>query len=475
MGETFDRKARLHFSIDNDLLSDKVAEIICVAVKLDGDEQPGFFGPETVERRKGWPGQALVCFIGFAHCTVILLNGDSRHDVISSREGSRMPIFPGQQLLEHGSITGLGSCSSRATKSPPLVQYRTVLPAFRNCRQVRRVCGHACASVPIMRPLRRAEVESFPILRLRGGRMRRLVRGKVQPVSQQEARRIRNLVIPPAWRDVRISADPLSHIQAIGRDEAGRRQYIYHEEWEAVRSAEKAERLRRLIDVLPRVRRTIARDLDHPGDRRVLASAARLVDRLCFRAGYEEYAGEESGRGAATLLRKHVRVANGQAEFDFPGKGKRRIVARLVDPKLARNLEEALRGRGRRLFRLRSGNAYRNMTANDLNAYLAQIAKCEISAKDFRTLRASSLAIARLSVQPGRTTAERRRIVAATCRDISAVLFNTPGVVRKSYVHAPIVAEFVKGTLASLRTRTRLKGCSQGEGLLLDFLQPADH
>ncbi len=299
------------------------------------------------------------------------------------------------------------------------------------------------------------------------------MKGKTQPVSQREAQRVSGLVIPPAWRDVRISADPRSHIQAVGRDEAGRRQYIYHEEWEAVRSAEKADRLRRLINALPRIRRTIARDLDHPGDRRVLASAARLVERLCFRAGYEEYAGEESGRGAATLLRKHVRVVDERVEFDFPGKGKRRIVASVIDPKLARNIEEARRGRGRRLFRLRSGSGYRNMTASDLNAYLAQIAKCEISAKDFRTLRASSLAMASLSLEFGRTIAERRRILARTCREICAVLFNTPSVVRKSYVHAPLVAEFEKGSLVAVRRQMRLRGRKQGESLLLEFLQSA--
>jgi DNA topoisomerase I len=129
-------------------------------------------------------------------------------------------------------------------------------------------------------------------------------------------------------------------------------------------------------------------------------------------------------------------------------------------------------GKGQRLFRLRSGSGYRNMTATDLNAYLAQIAKCEISAKDFRTLRASSLAMAGLAIQPGKTIAERRRILARTCREISAVLFNTPSVVRKSYVHAPLVAEFEKGALAATRPQAQLKGCTQGECLLLAFLQP---
>jgi DNA topoisomerase-1 len=319
--------------------------------------------------------------------------------------------------------------------------------------------------------LRKAEVETFPILRSPGGRMRKVVKGKTRAVSEQDARRIARLVIPPAWRDVRISADPRSHIQAVGRDEAGRRQYIYHQEWEAVRSAEKAERLRRLIGALPRIRRTIARDLDHPGDRRILATAARLVDRLCLRAGHEEYAGEESGRGAATLLSKHVRVVQDLVEFDFPGKGKRRVVASLTDLKVARNIEEARKLRGRRLFKLRSGEKYRNMTANDLNAYLARIAKCDISAKDFRTLRASSLAIASLALNRGKTSAARRRILAKTCRDISEVLSNTPAVVRKSYIHSPLMAGYEKGALAMANTPTPAKGRRQGERLLLAFLR----
>jgi DNA topoisomerase-1 len=278
-------------------------------------------------------------------------------------------------------------------------------------------------------------------------------------------------VIPPAWHDVRISADPRSHIQAVGRDDAGRRQYIYHEEWEAVRSAEKAERLRRLIVALPRVRRSIARDLDHPGDRRVLATAARLIDRLCLRAGHEEYAGEESGRGAATLLRKHIRVSGDRVELDFPGKGKRRIAASLCDAKVARNIEASHKIKGRRLFKLRSGEGYRNMTATDLNAYLARIAKCDISAKDFRTLRASSLAIERLAIDPAETEAAKRRVMAKVCREISTVLFNTPSVVRKSYVHAPVMTSYEGGNLPALKAPAKLKGCTQAECLLLAFLQ----
>jgi DNA topoisomerase-1 len=324
---------------------------------------------------------------------------------------------------------------------------------------------------PVSRQLRKIEVDSFPILRPQKGRPTRLVQGKSRPVTAQEAQRIKKLVIPPAWRDVRISADPRSHIQAVGRDEAGRRQYIYHEEWEAVRSADKARRLRRLIDALPRIRRAVTRDLDGPGDRKVLATAARLVERLCLRAGHEEYAGEESGRGAATLLRKHVRVEGDEVWLDFPGKGKKRITTSLRDPKVARNVAQARARPGRRLFTLAAERGQRSMTAGDLNKYLAEIARCEISAKDFRTLRASSLAMAHLAVNPGKTVAHKRRILAALCREISTVLFNTPSVVRKSYVYAPIISVYEAGALATPRRLAKHRGCTQGENLLHAFLK----
>src|SRR5690242_13888209 len=107
----------------------------------------------------------------------------------------------------------------------------------------------------------KAEVEAFPIRRSSQGRIRHVANGKSKSVGSRDASRIKKLVIPPAWRDVRISADPRSHIQAVGRDEAGRRQYIYHPDWEDVRNELKARRLNRLIVALPRIRDRIARDL----------------------------------------------------------------------------------------------------------------------------------------------------------------------------------------------------------------------
>lgn len=320
--------------------------------------------------------------------------------------------------------------------------------------------------------LRKADIEAFPLRRARPGRILHVANGQARPASTRDAARIAKLAVPPAWRDVRISADPRSHIQAVGRDEAGRRQYIYHPDWEIVRNGVKARRLSRLIEALPRMRGKIARDLDGEGDARVLATAARLVDRLCFRVGHEEYAGEESGRGVATLLCRHVVVTGSTVTFDFPGKGKKHIRASLDDVKCARNIEQAKKLRGRRLFKLKAGEGYRNMTAGDLNHYLAGIAGAKISAKDFRTLRASALALERLAGHAKDSVREKRRLLAAVAREIGAVLANTPAVVRRSYIHSEIVEEFEAGRLAD-QVGKPLYRCSKAEARLNAFLRAA--
>ena len=318
--------------------------------------------------------------------------------------------------------------------------------------------------------LRKVDVESFPIRRIGKKRALRVVNGTERPVAERDARRIEKLVIPPAWRNVRISADPRSHIQAVGRDEAGRLQYIYHADWETVRSANKARRLQDLVAALPRLRRAIARDLDAADGRRTLATAARLVDRLCLRAGHEQYAGEESGRGAATLLKKHVRISGDTVLFDFPGKGGKRVELTLADRKIARNLLAALKLPGRRLFKLKGNDGWRSMTANDLNRYLSEIAGCDISAKDFRTLRASALALARFSENSGGTAKARKQLAVQVVREVSVRLVNTPAVVRKSYIYATILDQYLAGSLPSCAAVKPIRGCSRSEALLHQFL-----
>jgi DNA topoisomerase-1 len=321
--------------------------------------------------------------------------------------------------------------------------------------------------------LRKIEVSELTIRRLKHGRGTRLVNGQAAPVSARHRERVDALAIPPAWKDVRISADPWTHIQAVGRDDAGRLQYIYHAEWETVRAAAKDERLQKLVAALPRMRTAIRRDLSEQSDRTALAAAARLVDRLHLRAGHEAYAGEESGRGVATLLKRHVQISGNKIRLTFPGKGKKRIDVSIADRKLVAAISALMQLRGPRLFKIQSAGGWRKMTAMDLNGYLAEISKEAISAKDFRTLYASAFALARLSELPlSKSKTGLRRAISTVAKEISVHLVNTPAIVRKSYIHPRIIADYEAGRWPRSLSPSILRNCSPAESLLCAYLSP---
>ena len=325
---------------------------------------------------------------------------------------------------------------------------------------------------PRVSRLRKVEVADLSFRRLKHGRGTRLVDASTEPVSARHQERVSALAIPPAWKDVRISADPWSHIQAVGRDDAGRLQYIYHAEWEAIRAATKDERLQKLISALPRMRNAIRRDLTSQSDQAALAAAARLVDRLHLRAGHEAYAGEESGRGVATLLKRHAQISGHTIRLTFRGKGKKRIDVSVADRKLANVVSNLMLLPGRRLFKIHTANGVRKMTATDLNAYLASIGKETISAKDFRTLYASAIAVSRLAEMPAPQSKKAlRRAVSAVAKEISQHLVNTPAIVRKSYIHPRIIAQYEAGNFLNRISGSSLRNCSKAEALLCAFLK----
>ena len=194
-------------------------------------------------------------------------------------------------------------------------------------------------------------------------------------------KRIADLVIPPAWSEVRIAADASAHLQAVGRDEAGRLQYIYHDAWEDVRAQAKAERLRQLGLVLPDLRERVAHaiaaaELTREG---AIAAAVRLIDVAVLRVGHEMYAGEESGRGAATLLKRHVRLADSTINLSFRGKAGKRIDKQLDDPLLRGAIERLRRFRGSRLF-LDPTPPIKPLTAKDINSWLGEVTGAPVTA-----------------------------------------------------------------------------------------------
>jgi DNA topoisomerase I len=156
--------------------------------------------------------------------------------------------------------------------------------------------------------LHRIDTSELTIDRISASERFTFVRDGIREVGRRDLKRIAELVIPPAWSEVRIATDANAHLQAVGRDEAGRLQYIYHSSWDDVRSAGKAFRLMQMGRALPRLRSAIERDLPNDSPNLPLAAAARLVDLLHLRAGHETYAGEEGGRGVATLLKRHVQI-----------------------------------------------------------------------------------------------------------------------------------------------------------------------
>lgn len=283
--------------------------------------------------------------------------------------------------------------------------------------------------------------------------------------------RIRSLAVPPGYRDVHIAPEANAHIQAIGRDEAGRVQYRYHPDWVEVREAQKVGDLSVLARVLPRIRARIRRDLQGPVLSRetTLAAIVTLIDRTHMRIGCEDYVHSNRARGAATLTRRNMRIEGDCLLLTFRGKNGQSIACEVVSPELAKIGRRLLAVPGSRLFRYRNGSGVlRAATAADVNAYLREVAGAPITAKMFRTLAATAAAGTLLGrVEPATSRTARQRQIAEVMRHVASMLGNTPAVARKSYVHRQLVEAFENGGLARLYRSCRASAHrSRGEALV---------
>ena len=265
-------------------------------------------------------------------------------------------------------------------------------------------------------------------------------------------KRLASLAVPPAYRDVMYAEDPRAHLQAIGRDAAGRLQYRYHPDWEHVRESRKAARLARLVEVLPRLRRAIGQYLarETPDRAFALAAVVALVDRTAIRAGCETYSRLNGTRGAATLLKSNVTIAGSAITLSFKAKGGQSVRKTLRDRRLAAAFTALRQLPGRRMFQYRDeSGTVRELKRRDVNAFLRECAGCEITLKDFRTLMASAGVLEVLSqMEPAPSARARRRQVLDAVRKAADHLANTPTICRKSYVHDSIITAFEEGELA---------------------------
>ena len=264
--------------------------------------------------------------------------------------------------------------------------------------------------------------------------------------------RLKRLAVPPAYEDVLFAADPRSHIQAVGRDAAGRLQYRYHPDWEKVRERRKAKRLQRLVEAMPRIRRAVNKHLGtaKPTREFALAAVIELIACTAIRSGSESYAKEHGTRGAATLLKSNVAMKGSKIALKFRAKGGKNIEKEFRCPRAAAAINVLVGVPGRRLFQYRTDDGETCMvTASEVNVFLREIAGVKISLKDFRTLSASAAALEALArIEPATSERGRRRQVKEAVTAVSENLANTPTICRKSYVHETVVAAFENGKLA---------------------------
>jgi DNA topoisomerase-1 len=265
-------------------------------------------------------------------------------------------------------------------------------------------------------------------------------------------KRIRALVIPPAWTEVWICPDPRGHLQATGRDARGRKQYRYHPRWRQTRDETKFDRMQAFAAALPAIRARVAADLSKTGlcREKVLASVVRLLERTLIRVGNDEYARTNRSFGLTTLRDAHVDIKGAAIRFQFRGKSGKRHEVGLEDRRLARIVRQCRDLPGQELFQYLDENGRRrDVSSTDVNAYLKEIGGADFTAKDFRTWSATVLACTSLSeLEPADTRAAAKKNIITAIEAVAGVLGNTRSVCRKSYIHPLIFDAYESGMMA---------------------------
>jgi DNA topoisomerase IB len=290
-------------------------------------------------------------------------------------------------------------------------------------------------------------------------------------LADAEADRCRRLVIPPAWQEVWICPVENGHLQAVGTDDAGRRQYLYHPDWRVKRDGEKHERVLTFGKMLSRAREQILVDLGSAGMtlERACATAVRLLDLGYFRIGNDVYADQHGSFGLTTLRRDHVRRQEDTLVFCFVGKSGVEHCVTIDDPHAIEALEVMRRRRGgEQLLAWKDGRRWKDLHASHVNDYLRATTGEDYTAKDFRTWHATVIAAAALAEteEPGETEASRKRAISAAMKEVSEFLGNTPTLARSSYVDPRVVDAYEEGRTITAATRRRHPTADEREAAL---------
>jgi DNA topoisomerase I len=294
--------------------------------------------------------------------------------------------------------------------------------------------------------------------------------------------RIKKLAIPPAWEDVWICPLENGHIQAVGRDARGRKQYRYHTRWREVRDETKFEKLLAFGKRLPALRARVDADLAKPGMPRekVLATVVRLLETTLIRIGNDEYAKQNGSYGLTTLKNRHVKVRGRKVVFNFKGKSGIRHSIDVEDRRLAQVVDKCRDLPGQELFAyVDDDGEARDVGSEDVNEYLREIGGEEITAKDFRTWAATTLAaLALQELEEVDTQAKQKKNVRRAVEAVASLLGNTVTVCRKCYIHPAVLDGYIEGGLKeALRRRIgkemreNLAGLKPEEAAVLAFLE----
>jgi DNA topoisomerase I len=313
-----------------------------------------------------------------------------------------------------------------------------------------------------MARLRRSSPDDPGWTRRRAGKGFVYLDEKGDPLSAEDTERVKGLVIPPAWEDVWVCPLPNGHLQAVGTDDAGRRQYLYHPDWRSRRDAAKHGRMLEFGRVLSRARERVLTDLGADGMSRdrACAVAVRLLDLGYFRIGNDVYADRHGSFGLTTLQRRHVRKHGSSLVFCFVGKSGVEHEVTISDPATVDALEvmrQRRAGADSHLLAWKERGRWHALGADQVNEYIRTTTGLDATAKDFRTWHATVLAAAALAEtdEPGTSKASRKRAEVAAMKEVAEFLGNTPAQARASYVDPRVVDAYEEGRTIRAAVRRR--------------------
>jgi DNA topoisomerase-1 len=291
--------------------------------------------------------------------------------------------------------------------------------------------------------------------------------------------RIKTLSIPPAWKDVWICSNSSGHLQATGRDQEGRKQYIYHEEWTSYRDEQKFGNLTHFAKSLPALREQMKHDLRCQGlsRNRVLASIVWLLDCTLMRIGNESYVKQNKSYGLTTLRSRHVKVEGDEMRFSYTGKSGKRWKLKLNDRRMAKLILSVQQIPGQHLFQYLQGTEKYEIRSQDVNEYISSATGEDFTSKDFRTWGATvttALSLEKTTLPD--STREKARTLNAAIDTAARLLCNTRTVCRRSYIHPAVITAWQRGQLPPEMNAIRrnagfaVKGLKEGEALVLSWL-----